>query len=274
MRWAIPVLLSGLVWPIGAAAHVVLTPSVVAPGAEYAGALRIGHGCSGSATVALSVEVPSQMKARAAPKAGWRIEVVEAAPTGPGKTIITWRGRLPADRPDSFPIALTAPTSEAPVYLASIQTCEVGEARWVEIPAVGQTRHDLKFPAPVLDVSSHPPPPPAVVSKDAPAKDTPPRGVKIVDGVLRTEKGLPLYTFNFDTMVGMSHCEGECSVKRPPLEADQDASDHGQWGVIGRADGSRQWTYRTRPLYTFTGDTPGGPPTGAGSDTNWRVATY
>ena len=260
--------------PIAAAAHVVLAPTTVAPGAEYAGAFKIGHGCSGSATVALKVEVPGSLRVAAPAKAGWRMAVVRAVSLGGGGVppvrTITWRGRLAADQTESFPIVFVAPEKDGPIYFKAIQSCETGEARWVEIATAAQSRRDLKFPAPVLEVTANPAPEAASTPNGA----RPPSEVQVVDGALRTAGGLPLYTFNFDTMVGMSHCEGECSVKRPPLEAEDDAKPHGPWTVIGRADGSLQWAYKSKPLYSFTGDKPGGPPTGTGEGSNWSIARY
>lgn len=254
-----------------AAAQVVLTPATVAPGTEYLGALKVGHGCSGSATVALKVEFPKGVLAGVTPKPGWRIAVVRALSLGGGKTppirTVTWRGKLAAHEAESFPIAFKAPTLEGPLYFPAVQTCETGEARWVEIPTAAQSRHDLKFPAPMLKVTSA-----AEPATAAPAET--PNEVKVVDGALRSASGLPLYTFNFDTMVGMSHCFGECVAKRPPLIAPANAQAAGDWSVIERGDDTRQWAYRTKPLYSFTGDKPGGPATGVGPGSNWSIARY
>lgn len=255
-----------------AAAHVVFSPPTVAPGAEYVGALKVGHGCSGSPTVALKVEVPRGVVAAVTPKPGWRIAVVRAVSLGGGKTppirTVTWRGRLAADAADTFPIAFQAPSVEGPLYFPVIQTCETGEVRWTGIPAASQSLRELKFPAPVLRVKAAIGPEGAAVAPEVPNE------VKVVDGALRSASGLPLYTFNFDTMVGMSHCFGECVAKRPPLLAPANAKGDGDWTVIERGDDTRQWAYKTKPLYTFTGDTPGGPPTGVGPGSNWSVARY
>ena len=45
----------------------------------------------------------------------------------------------------------------------------------------------------------------------------------------------------------------------------------GDWGLIGREDGSVQWTFKTKPLYRFVGDKPGAAPSGAAAP-NWRLA--
>ena len=53
--------------PVLAPAHVALVSGTVTPGAEYAGAFKVGHGCSGSATVALKVEIPKGVVAAGNP---------------------------------------------------------------------------------------------------------------------------------------------------------------------------------------------------------------
>jgi uncharacterized protein YcnI len=37
-----------------------------------------------------------------------------------------------------------------PLYFPVIQECETGVSRWIEIPAAGQSPHDLPSPAPVV----------------------------------------------------------------------------------------------------------------------------
>jgi predicted lipoprotein with Yx(FWY)xxD motif len=97
-----------------------------------------------------------------------------------------------------------------------------------------------------------------------------PAGVHTANGALADASGKPLYTFVMDTMVGMSHCSGKCAVAWPPLAAAADAKPMGDWTVITREDGSLQWAYHDKPLYTFVKDTAGQPGTGEGQ--NWKLA--
>jgi predicted lipoprotein with Yx(FWY)xxD motif len=98
-----------------------------------------------------------------------------------------------------------------------------------------------------------------------------PASVKMVDGVLTDAGGKPLYTWDIDTMVGMSHCEGDCAQMWPPLKAPKNAKPLGDWSPISREDGYLQWTYKTKPLYTYSGDTAGAPATGEKIST-WHLA--
>jgi predicted lipoprotein with Yx(FWY)xxD motif len=103
------------------------------------------------------------------------------------------------------------------------------------------------------------------------AAPTFPSGVKSKDGALTDAQGRPLYTFDLDTMVGMSHCFGDCTQVWPPLAAPKGAKAVGEFKPIRREDGSLQWTYRDKPLYTYSKDQPGGPPTGLGTGP-WTLA--
>jgi predicted lipoprotein with Yx(FWY)xxD motif len=46
-------------------------------------------------------------------------------------------------------------------------------------------------------------------------------------------------------------CTGECAQEFPPLTASRAAKPFGDWSIVRRADGTRQWTYQSHPLYTW-----------------------
>lgn len=78
-----------------------------------------------------------------------------------------------------------------------------------------------------------------------------PAEVQVVAGAFRTRPGgQPLYVYRNDTMFGMSHCEGACAAAWPPLLATPQAQPSPDWTLITRQDGSKQWAYRDKPLYT------------------------
>ena len=97
-----------------------------------------------------------------------------------------------------------------------------------------------------------------------------PAGVHMAGGGMVDGQGRALYTFKWDTMKGMSHCEGGCAKAWPPFIASADAKSSGDWTIIMRDDGSHQWAYKDKPLYLFAKDTPGQPPTGVSH--NWALA--
>ncbi|MBM1169847.1 COG4315 family predicted lipoprotein [Microvirga arabica] len=107
----------------------------------------------------------------------------------------------------------------------------------------------------------------AVAQTAAPAKvaDTS-KGKALVDA-----KGMTLYTFDRDT-ADKSACNGQCAQNWPPLMAAANASASGDWSVVTRDDGSKQWAYKGKPLYLWVKDTKPGEVTGDGVNNVWRVA--
>lgn len=90
-------------------------------------------------------------------------------------------------------------------------------------------------------------------------------------GLLVGKAGQTLYSYDPDGRSGASHCYGPCTVVWPPYSAAADATTTGNYSVTRRADGSRQWVYRGRPLYLFAGDDKPGDRGGDGIDGSWHV---
>ena len=89
--------------------------------------------------------------------------------------------------------------------------------------------------------------------------------------VLADEKGMTLYTFDKDEP-SMSNCNGKCAEAWPPLFAPADAKAVGDFTVVTRKDGSKQWALKGMPLYTWVKDTKPGDVTGDGFKDVWHVA--
>jgi len=83
--------------------------------------------------------------------------------------------------------------------------------------------------------------------------------------------GMTLYTFDKDAK-GVSNCNGGCAEKWPPLMAAANARKTGDFTVITRADGSKQWAYDGMALYTWFKDKARGDMTGDGVKGVWHVA--
>ena len=97
--------------------------------------------------------------------------------------------------------------------------------------------------------------------------------VKAADGVLVGPNGMALYTFDRDTAgSGKSACNGPCATNWPPLMAKAGATATGDWSVVTRDDGSRQWAHKGKPLYYWAKDTKAGDRTGDGVNNVWHVA--
>ncbi|GIK85856.1 MAG: hypothetical protein KJ018_14545 [Burkholderiales bacterium] len=100
-----------------------------------------------------------------------------------------------------------------------------------------------------------------------------PASVRTSDGVLTTTSGMTLYTFDKDAAgSGKSVCNGPCAQNWPPLRAEAVAMPMGDWTVVTRDDGTRQWAYKGKPLYTWIKDAKPGDRTGDGVNNAWRIA--
>ncbi len=96
---------------------------------------------------------------------------------------------------------------------------------------------------------------------------------QVADGVWVGPNGMTLYTFDRDTAgTGKSVCNGPCATNWPPLAASAAATASGDWTVITRDDGSRQWAYKGKPVYYWVRDAKPGDRTGDGFNNAWRVA--
>jgi predicted lipoprotein with Yx(FWY)xxD motif len=103
-----------------------------------------------------------------------------------------------------------------------------------------------------------------------PASATPP---KMKDGMFVTASGMTLYTFDKDATPGKSVCNGPCATNWPPALVADGAKATGDWTIITRDDGLKQWAYKGKPLYAFAKDTKAGDKTGDGFlNGAWHVA--
>ncbi len=95
----------------------------------------------------------------------------------------------------------------------------------------------------------------------------------VSDGMLTGSNGMTLYTFDRDAAgSGKSVCNDACAKNWPPLLAKADEMASGDYTVITRDDGSKQWAYKGKPLYYWIKDQKPGDKTGDGVNNVWRVA--
>jgi predicted lipoprotein with Yx(FWY)xxD motif len=92
------------------------------------------------------------------------------------------------------------------------------------------------------------------------------KGKALVNG-----DGMTLYTFDNDVK-GKSNCNGQCANLWLPLIATTDASASGDFSLITRSDGRKQWAYKNKPLYSWTKDAKPGDVTGDGVNSVWHIA--
>lgn len=99
-----------------------------------------------------------------------------------------------------------------------------------------------------------------------------PIGAKFEGGMLVNSAGMTLYTFDRDvTGSGKSACNAECAASWPPLKAAVADFSSGQWSIVVRDDGSRQWAYRGKPVYLWIKDQKPGDKSGDGINTVWHI---
>ncbi len=108
----------------------------------------------------------------------------------------------------------------------------------------GATGREQRGDAPALRKPIGPPPnhPPAFAVKT------------VATGRLLTNHiGFSAYVWDGDA-ANKSNCVGNCLNDWSPILASQSAQPQGEWGVIERSPGVKQWTYRTKPVYTRVQD--------------------
>lgn len=102
--------------------------------------------------------------------------------------------------------------------------------------------------------------------------------IQVTSGRLTNEAGFTLYTWDTDTTVGKSVCNGGCAATWPPLLTTATATAPtvsgatGAFTVITRDDGSKQVAYKDKPLYLYRNDTAAGQTTGDGVGGTWHIA--
>jgi uncharacterized protein YcnI len=155
-----------------AAAHVYLEGKQATVGASYKAVFAVPHGCSGSPTVKIRVQIPEGVIAvKPMPKAGWSVDVVEGQYAGEydyhgnklssGAKEVVWSGgKLPDHNYDEFVLSSFLTDSLKPnatLYFPVVQECEKGVSRWIEIPTEGAgPAHEGKSPAPGVKLLSKP----------------------------------------------------------------------------------------------------------------------
>jgi len=158
-----------------AAAHVTLERRQAPVGSYYKAVFAVPHGCAGSPTVKLRVQVPEGVIGiKPMPKAGWTVETVKGkyateydfhgSKLSEGVKEVVWSGgKLADENYDEFVFSSYLTPGLKPdtmLYFPVVQECEQGVSRWIDIPAAGHSGsghgHDSKTPAPGLKLTTKP----------------------------------------------------------------------------------------------------------------------
>ncbi|MDE2300354.1 MAG: hypothetical protein KGK18_19580, partial [Burkholderiales bacterium] len=104
----------------------------------------------------------------------------------------------------------------------------------------------------------------AATPTDAPAM--------FASGALVTHSGQTLYTFDKDAAnSGKSACNGPCAALWPPLMATATDQPGGAYSIVTRDDGSHQWAYKGKPVYTYKADQKPGERSGDNFRDVWHI---
>ena len=138
-----------------ALAHVGLPAGGAPAGSSYDATFTVGHACQGAqATTALAVQLPAGFRiTEALPRTGWTLT---APPAGSQGGEVRWTAASAASAlrghdKGAFTVRGVLPATPGVLYIPVHQVCDVGEVRWDQVPAAGDTAK-LAQPAARLEV--------------------------------------------------------------------------------------------------------------------------
>lgn len=153
---------------VAANAHVTIAEGTVTAGAYEILTFSVPHGCDGSPTTEVAIQIPEGINAVTPTRNGFytvekKMEDLAAPITDSHGNEVTQRVAqvvytattpLPADQRDAFELSLQIPEDAAgtTLYFPTVQTCQQGETAWVQIPEAGQDAHALDAPSPSVTV--------------------------------------------------------------------------------------------------------------------------
>lgn len=153
--------------------HISLALAAAPAGSTYKAIFQVGHGCQGSATTGISVQIPAGFQgAKPYPKAGWALTTQfgklampyesHGKPVTEDVTVVSWtaaskEAALQDAHFDEFMLRGKLPEAAGPLWFKVLQTCENGRNDWREIPAAGASLKTVNSPAVLLEVTAVPP---------------------------------------------------------------------------------------------------------------------
>ncbi|SFB75342.1 hypothetical protein SAMN05216344_102266 [Polaromonas sp. OV174] len=154
---------------IPAFSHIGLEEKSAPAGSNYKAVFQVGHGCQGSATTGITVQIPAGFQgAKPYPKAGWTLTTKlgklakpydnHGKPVTEDVTVVSWTAAskdaaLQDAHFDEFMLRGKLPETAGPLWFKVLQTCESGSMDWSEVPASGASAKGLKSPAALLEVT-------------------------------------------------------------------------------------------------------------------------
>ena len=133
-----------------ASAHISLQQPTAETASAYHAVLQVTHGCGGSATIAVSVQLPAGFdNPQPQAKAGWTLER--------RGNDVTWAAAskqavLPPTVRGEFVIDGKLRATPAPLWFKVRQSCAQGHVDWTDLPVAGTSTRGMKTPAVLLQV--------------------------------------------------------------------------------------------------------------------------
>ncbi len=154
--------------------------------------------------------------------------------------------------------AVVAAAGAKPIGKWTIITRQDGARQWAYDGLPVYTSALDRQPGDVLGGESydHEGDEPALRHPIGPPPDVPPGfqvSTTVVGRLLQTERGFSVYASDADPP-GRSNCDASCAKTWLPMSAPQSVRPHGDWTIIERSPGSRQWVFRGKPLYRYALD--------------------
>ena len=139
--------------PLAASAHVTVTPSGTAAGSYTVLTFAFSHGCEGSPTTAIAIDIPESI-ACVSPTLNPNYTIEKVA-DGDRTSRVVYTAITPVQDGyrDTIELSLQLPEDAAGDTLAFpvLQTCEVGETDWNQVAEEGE--EEPESPAPVIVVT-------------------------------------------------------------------------------------------------------------------------
>jgi predicted lipoprotein with Yx(FWY)xxD motif len=88
--------------------------------------------------------------------------------------------------------------------------------------------------------------------------------------VLTTPDGMTVYVYDKEAE-GSASCYGKCAEEWPPVLAPAEAKPFGDFSLVKRIDGTRQWAYRGKPLHLYDEDQEPGDAKGDNHEGFWHA---
>lgn len=152
-----------------ASAHATIIPTTTAASAYTVLTVSIGHGCEGSATTKVAIQVPEEVLSVTPTRHPlWNMteqqeKLAEPVTDAHGNkvterdavVVYTTKTPLPDGQRDSFELSLQLPEEEGKTLaFPVVQSCVKGENPWTQVAAEGQDPDELEFPAPTLTITA------------------------------------------------------------------------------------------------------------------------